>query len=341
MTVAPGLKLGGLEPITRNAGYPLADWPASLGAPSRRGRPLLSAYSCVARSPRDLVSGLLAVWGQGRVRLPVAPGSETDFPVGVAKASQTPHGRIPNTTNPHSNRKATSDPRSFSSSRSSRRFRFVRQPCPLRRVAGSVIPVLSGVARPLRRFFLTGTSRAASFFILRLRRQRVPLLTPRGGSHLSFAGASRSLFTGAEILGCGSVAALRHGAVALVCHWVARVSEPGDASTRPQKARPEHVRARSSSALRIQFAFTISFHILFPSFTIGLAAWLVVLEALWLKTGQPIYRDIAQHWTKIFAVSFGMGVVSGVVLSYEFGTNWSELPAAAATSLGRSCLTRC
>ena len=75
---------------------------------------------------------------------------------------------------------------------------------------------------------------------------------------------------------------------------------------------------------RIQFAFTISFHILFPSFTIGLAAWLVVLEALWLKTGKAIYMDIALHWTKIFAVSFAMGVVSGIVLSYEFGTNWSR-----------------
>jgi cytochrome d ubiquinol oxidase subunit I len=85
---------------------------------------------------------------------------------------------------------------------------------------------------------------------------------------------------------------------------------------------------------RIQFAFTISFHILFPSFTIGLAAWLVVLEALWLKTGQPIYRDLAQHWTKIFAVSFGMGVVSGVVLSYEFGTNWSELSRRGGNVIG-------
>src|SRR3972149_11956880 len=76
---------------------------------------------------------------------------------------------------------------------------------------------------------------------------------------------------------------------------------------------------------RIQFAFTISFHILFPSFTIGLAAWLVVLEALWIRTGRAIYLETAKHWAKIFAVSFGMGVVSGVVLSYEFGTNWSEL----------------
>jgi cytochrome d ubiquinol oxidase subunit I len=85
---------------------------------------------------------------------------------------------------------------------------------------------------------------------------------------------------------------------------------------------------------RIQFAFTISFHILFPSFTIGLAAWLVVLEALWLKTGKPIYLSIAQHWAKIFAVSFGMGVVSGVVLSYEFGTNWSELSRRGGNVIG-------
>jgi cytochrome d ubiquinol oxidase subunit I len=85
---------------------------------------------------------------------------------------------------------------------------------------------------------------------------------------------------------------------------------------------------------RIQFAFTISFHILFPSFTIGLAAWLVVLEALWLRTGKDIYLRIAQHWTKIFAISFGMGVVSGVVLSYEFGTNWSELSRRGGNVIG-------
>ncbi len=85
---------------------------------------------------------------------------------------------------------------------------------------------------------------------------------------------------------------------------------------------------------RIQFAFTISFHIIFPSFTIGLAAWLVVLEALWLKTGKPIYQHLAQHWAKIFAVSFGMGVVSGVVLSYEFGTNWSELSRRGGNVIG-------
>ena len=60
----------------------------------------------------------------------------------------------------------------------------------------------------------------------------------------------------------------------------------------------------------------------------------MVLEALWLKTGKPIYMDIAQHWSKIFAVSFGMGVVSGVVLSYEFGTNWSELSRRGGNVIG-------
>ena len=85
---------------------------------------------------------------------------------------------------------------------------------------------------------------------------------------------------------------------------------------------------------RIQFAFTISFHILFPSFTIGLAAWLLVLEILWLKTGKRIYADIMRHWTKIFAVSFGMGVVSGVVLSYQFGTNWSEFSRLGGNVIG-------
>jgi cytochrome d ubiquinol oxidase subunit I len=85
---------------------------------------------------------------------------------------------------------------------------------------------------------------------------------------------------------------------------------------------------------RIQFAFTVSFHIIFPSFTIGLAAWLVVLEGLWLKTGKQIYADISRHWIKIFAVSFGMGVVSGVVMSYEFGTNWSELSRRGGNVLG-------
>ncbi|MGE8158972.1 cytochrome ubiquinol oxidase subunit I [Paraburkholderia sp. NPDC080076] len=76
---------------------------------------------------------------------------------------------------------------------------------------------------------------------------------------------------------------------------------------------------------RLQFAFTVSFHIIFPSFTIGLAAWLTVLEALHLFTGRPAYRRVFDFWLKIFGVAFGMGVVSGIVLAFEFGTNWSEL----------------
>lgn len=85
---------------------------------------------------------------------------------------------------------------------------------------------------------------------------------------------------------------------------------------------------------RIQFAFTISFHIIFPSFTIGLASWLAVVEALWLKTGNSVYQEIYKLWIKIFAVTFGMGVVSGVVMSYQFGTNWSGFSDKAGNVLG-------
>lgn len=74
---------------------------------------------------------------------------------------------------------------------------------------------------------------------------------------------------------------------------------------------------------RLQFAFTVSFHIIFPAFTIGLASWLAVLEWQWLKTGKSLYKDLYKFWSKIFAVAFGMGVVSGLVMSYQFGTNWS------------------
>ena len=75
---------------------------------------------------------------------------------------------------------------------------------------------------------------------------------------------------------------------------------------------------------RLQFAFTVSFHIIFPSFTIGLAAWLTVLEALRLATGRPAYRLVFEFWLKIFGVAFGLGVVSGIVMAFQFGTNWSE-----------------
>jgi cytochrome bd ubiquinol oxidase subunit I len=85
---------------------------------------------------------------------------------------------------------------------------------------------------------------------------------------------------------------------------------------------------------RLQFAFTISFHIIFPSFTIGLSAYIATLEVLWLRTGRPHFSRLAGFWTKIFAVSFGMGVVSGIVLSYELGTNWSRFSAAAGNIIG-------
>ena len=75
----------------------------------------------------------------------------------------------------------------------------------------------------------------------------------------------------------------------------------------------------------VQFAFTISFHIIFPSFSIGLAAWLTVLEALYLATGRPAYRVVFEFWLKIFGVAFGLGVVSGIVMAFQFGTNWSVL----------------
>jgi cytochrome d ubiquinol oxidase subunit I len=76
---------------------------------------------------------------------------------------------------------------------------------------------------------------------------------------------------------------------------------------------------------RIQFAFTVTFHIIFPAFTIGLAAWLALLEALHMATGRPVYHRLFDFWLRIFAVAFGLGVVSGIVMGFEFGTNWSEL----------------
>src|ERR1700742_434751 len=76
---------------------------------------------------------------------------------------------------------------------------------------------------------------------------------------------------------------------------------------------------------RIQFAFTITFHIIFPSFTIGLAAWLTILEALHQRTGRPVYRALFEFWLKIFGIAFGLGVVSGIVMAFQFGTNWSNL----------------
>src|ERR1700723_1649785 len=85
---------------------------------------------------------------------------------------------------------------------------------------------------------------------------------------------------------------------------------------------------------RLQFAFTVSFHIIFPSFTIGLAAWLTVLDALHLWTQRPAYRLVFEFWLKIFGVAFGLGVVSGIVMAFQFGTNWSELSRFSGAAQG-------
>lgn len=85
---------------------------------------------------------------------------------------------------------------------------------------------------------------------------------------------------------------------------------------------------------RLQFAFTVSFHFIFPSFSIGLASYLAVLEGLWLWTGRTVYLDLFKYWLKIFTLSFGMGVVSGVVMSYQFGTNWSVFSDKAGPVIG-------
>ena len=85
---------------------------------------------------------------------------------------------------------------------------------------------------------------------------------------------------------------------------------------------------------RMQFAFTMAFHIVFPAFSIGLASYLAVLEGLWLLKKQQVYKDLFNFWKKIFAIAFGMGVVSGIVMSYQFGTNWSVFSDKAGPVIG-------
>ncbi len=85
---------------------------------------------------------------------------------------------------------------------------------------------------------------------------------------------------------------------------------------------------------RAQFAFTVSFHIIFPAFSIGLASYLAVLNGLWLRSRDETYLTLFTYWKKIFAVAFGMGVVSGIVMSYQFGTNWSVFSDKAGPVIG-------
>ncbi len=107
--------------------------------------------------------------------------------------------------------------------------------------------------------------------------------------------------------------------------------------TPPRAAELHHVDSELLTPLflsRVQFGFVISFHILFPAFTIGLAHWLAFLEWRWLRTRDALWRDLYFFWLKIFAVSFGMGVVSGIVMSFQFGTNWAVLSERAGAILG-------
>src|SRR5690625_303177 len=85
---------------------------------------------------------------------------------------------------------------------------------------------------------------------------------------------------------------------------------------------------------RIQFEFVISFHAIFPDFTIGLASFIVFIEQMLFKTDNPLYEKISKFWTKVFAVVFAMGVVSGIDMSFQFGTNWSNFSQATANLLG-------
>src|SRR5436853_970713 len=85
---------------------------------------------------------------------------------------------------------------------------------------------------------------------------------------------------------------------------------------------------------RLQFAWVIAWHILLPAFTVGLASYIAVLEGLHLATGRAVYLRLSSFWVRIFAVSFGMGVVSGVVMPFQFGTNWSRFSDATADVIG-------
>src|SRR5471032_1461820 len=95
-----------------------------------------------------------------------------------------------------------------------------------------------------------------------------------------------------------------------------------------------HATQQALDLARIQFAFTVSFHIVFPALSIGLASFSAVLEGAWLKTGKPVYKELCLFWSKVFAVAFGMGVVSGVVMSYEFGANWGGFSSFAGPITG-------
>ncbi|MDH1684740.1 cytochrome ubiquinol oxidase subunit I, partial [Pseudomonas chengduensis] len=85
---------------------------------------------------------------------------------------------------------------------------------------------------------------------------------------------------------------------------------------------------------RLQFAFVVCFHAIFPVFTIGLASFIAFLEGMSFRTGDPAWERLSKFWIQVFAVVFGMGVVSGIVMAFQFGTNWSNFSYAASNFLG-------
>jgi cytochrome bd ubiquinol oxidase subunit I len=85
---------------------------------------------------------------------------------------------------------------------------------------------------------------------------------------------------------------------------------------------------------RIQFAFTIGYHILWPAYTIGISGFIVILNVLWLRSRRQVYRELLRFWIHLFALGFAMGVVTGIVLSYEIGTNWSVFAERTANVIG-------
>jgi cytochrome d ubiquinol oxidase subunit I len=85
---------------------------------------------------------------------------------------------------------------------------------------------------------------------------------------------------------------------------------------------------------RAQFAFTIGYHILWPAYSIGISGFIVILNLLWLGSGRPVYRALLRFWIELFALGFAMGVVTGVVLSYEIGTNWSVFAERTSNVIG-------
>src|SRR6202011_804153 len=87
---------------------------------------------------------------------------------------------------------------------------------------------------------------------------------------------------------------------------------------------------------RVQFAFTVTFHLILPTMSIGLAAFLMVIEGLWLKTKDPVYLEIYRFWMGIFAMGFGVGVVTGIVLSFEFGLGFAKFAQIAGPAIGPS-----